>query len=139
MKYILRRIWRAILSNKCISRLYSVRHWRNVYKRMAKDSNTPVKEKCEGEELYIRKWKKISKNVSPIDFRLFSQFIGNNPSIVPEYVLHSIIEPVFLPRAYQQFYNDKNMYDKLLPKEYLAKSVFRCIDGICCGGGGIIL
>lgn len=86
----------------------------------------------EGENLYLNKWRKISKFVSPVDYRLFSQYIGENPNICPEYVLHNIIEPIFLPRAYQQFYNDKNMYDKLLPKKYLAKSVFRCIDGICC-------
>ena len=88
----------------------------------------------DGENQYIGKWKRISKFVSPIDYRLFSQFIGEDPNIVPEYVLHNIIEPVFLPKAYQQFYNDKNMYDKLLPKEFLAESLFRCIDGICCDG-----
>lgn len=84
------------------------------------------------EEDYLNKWKKISRFVSPVDYRFFSQFIGRNPNIVPEYVLHNVIEPVFLPREYQQFYNDKNMYDKLLPKDFLAKSVFHCIDGMFC-------
>lgn len=68
-----------------------------------------------------------------VDYRLYSQYIGETPDIVPEFVLRKVIEPIFLPRAYQEFYNDKNMYDKLLPKSYLAKSLFRCIDYICCG------
>lgn len=88
----------------------------------------------ESENQHVSKWKRISKYVSPIDYRLFSQFIGENPDIVPEYVLHNVIEPVFLPKAYQQFYNDKNMYDKLLPKEFLAESMFRCIDGFFYDG-----
>lgn len=108
--------------------------WERVIKKMATNSKTPISSKVLGENGYISKWKKISRYVSPIDYRLFSHFIGENPNIVPEYVLHNIIEPVFLPRAYQQFYNDKNMYDKLLPKEFLAESLFRCIDGICCDG-----
>lgn len=139
MKKILSRIWRSLLKNKSFSQYYSYKHWQSVYKKMAKASNKPINKYSEGEELYNKKWIKISKWVSPYDYRLYSWFIGNNPNIVPEYVLHNVIEPVFLPRAYQQFYNDKNMYDKLLPQSYLAKSVFRCIDGICCVGGGIML
>lgn len=113
--------------------------WERVIKKTANNSNTPYDKGVVGEDIYLGKWKRISKYVSPIDYRLFSHFIGENPNIVPEYVLHNIIEPIFLPREYQQFYNDKNMYDKLLPKEFLAESLFRCIDGICCDGAYHVL
>lgn len=106
-----------------------------AYLDKAKKSNKNVSNFVgDDEKQHISKWKRISKYVSPIDYRLFSQFIGKNPDIVPEYVLHNVIEPVFLPRTYQQFYNDKNMYDKLLPKEFLAESLFRCIDGFFYDG-----
>lgn len=134
MKRILKRAWRYFLSIDRISDLHSFRHWKTIYTKMAEKSQTPINKARDGEKQYIDKWKRISKYVSSIDYRLFSQFIGENTCIVPEYVLHNVIEPFFLPRAYQQFYNDKNMYDKLLPKEFLAESLFRCIDGICCDG-----
>ena len=81
--------------------------WERVIKKTANNSNTPYDKGVVGEDIYRSKWKRISKYVSPIDYRLFSHFIGENPNIVPEYVLHNIIEPIFLPREYQQFYNDK--------------------------------
>lgn len=123
-----RELFQRIIQHRRFTR------WERVIKKMATNSKTPISSKVLGENDYINKWKKISRYVSPIDYRLFSHFIGGKPNIVPEYVLHNTIEPIFLPRAYQQFYNDKNMYDKLLPKEFLAESLFRCIDGICCDG-----
>jgi hypothetical protein len=119
-----------------IKGLRDYRHYK-VYKRQFKKifQKHPL---ChinkDAEKQYINKWKAISRFVSPYDFRVFSQYIGENPNIVPENVLHDVIEPIFLPKAYKQFYNDKNMYDKLLPKSFLAESLFRCIDGICCDG-----
>ena len=135
------RITRFI--RKLVNSYYTKKSYIGVEKAYidkAKKSNKHVLNHLgDGENQYVSKWKRISKYVSPIDYRLFSQFIGENPNIVPEYVLHYIIEPVFLPKAYQQFYNDKNMYDKLLPKEFLAESLFRCIDGICCDGNYQVL
>lgn len=131
---MLQQIKQFLASIKC---LRDYRHYM-VYKKQfkgifKKTASSHVINK-ETESLYMKKWKSISKLVSPYDFRVFSAFIGDDANIVPENVLHDVIEPIFLPRAYEQFYNDKNMYDKLLPQSYLAKSVFRCIDGICCGG-----
>ena len=105
------------------------------YKKMAQKSGIDVSKTVTGEREYLSQWKTISKYVSPVDYRLYSQFIGQDKNIVPEYVMHNIIEPVFHPIEFLSFYNDKNMYDKLLPQEYLAKSLFRCIDGVFYGGG----
>lgn len=110
----------------------------NSYRQMAQKSGIDVSKPISGENEYLLQWKIISKNVSPIDYRLFSQFIGQDRNIVPEYVMHNVIEPVFHPKDFLPFYNDKNMYDKLLPQEYLAKTFFRNIHGMYYGGGTIL-
>jgi hypothetical protein len=101
------------------------------YKQIAAHSSVAIDHYVEGEREYLAKWHTISKYVSTLDYRLFSQFIGQDINIVPEYVMRHIIEPVFHPKSFLPFYNDKNMYDKLLPQSYLAKSFFRNIHGMC--------
>lgn len=107
----------------------------NSYKQMAQKSSIDVSKPISGENEYLQQWQSISKYVSPIDYRLFSQFVGQDKNIVPEYVMHNVIEPVFHPKEFLSFYNDKNMYDKLLPQEFLARTFFRNIHGMCYGGG----
>lgn len=109
------------------------------YKKIASKSSVDIDHYVEGEREYLNKWRNISKYVSNLDYRLFSQFIGQNINIVPEYVMRHVIEPVFHPKAFLPFYNDKNMYDKLLPHSFLAKSFFRNIHGMCYGGGYDVL
>lgn len=87
-----------------------------------------------GVKEYLAKWKRISKRVSELDYCIFSQYVGEDSNLVPEFVLHQVIEPIFLPEVFKGFYNDKNMYDKLLPKDYLAESLVRCIGGIFTDG-----
>lgn len=121
-----------------IAEIFYFRHRCHVYEKIyikrTKATGVSVANKREGEENFLKKWKRISRFVSPIDYRLYSQYIGNDPNIVPEYVIRHIIEPIFHPVKYRPFYNDKNMYDKLLPKSFLAVSIFRCIEGAYCDG-----
>lgn len=113
---------------------YAYKGYEKIYLNRTKSTKVSVSNKREGEDEFIKKWKRISKFVSPIDYRLYSQYIGNDSNIVPEYVMRKIIEPIFHPVEYRQFYNDKNMYDKLLPKAFLATSIIRCIEGVFCDG-----
>lgn len=136
---MIQRIKQFLASIKCLRDYRHYRAYKKQYKRIYNQSVSNHVINKETEKLYMKKWRLISKFVSPYDYRVYSGYIGDDPNIVPENVLHDVIEPIFLPRAYQQFYNDKNMYDKILPQSYLAKSVFRCIDGICCGGGYDVL
>lgn len=133
MMQIVKKVYQffsGIAENFYLKHRYRV--YEKIYLEKSKITGISVANKREGEDEYLKKWKKISIFVSPTAYRFYSQFIGNNPSIVPELVLRKVIEPFFHPAQYQQFYNDKNMYDKLLPKEYLAKSLFRCIEGVFC-------
>lgn len=53
---------------------------------------------------------------SKLDYLLFSRYIGNDINIVPEAISHNIIEPILNPVEYRRFYEDKNMFDKVLPE-----------------------
>lgn len=133
----LKRICFPIINNVKLLLIYYFH--KKEYIDMANRSGIDIKTPCVGENEYIKKWKQISPLVSPIDYRLFSKFIGYNSAIVPEFVLHKFIEPIFMPSYYKGFYNDKNMYDKLLPKDYLATSIVRCVNGVYCDGNYDVL
>ena len=64
---------------------------------------------CRGVKEYLAKWKRISKRVSELDYCIFSQYVGEDSNLIPEFVLHQVIEPIFLPEVFKGFYNDKNM------------------------------
>lgn len=81
------------------------------------------------EKEYCLKWSSLSHNPDKSVFRLFSQYIGPNPDIVPEDVSSGIIQPLMNPIATRGYYQDKNMFEKILPKEYLPKAVLRKIAG----------
>lgn len=121
--------------------IHSLRLWNRFriseseLRQRAKTSNNLIDKTVKGEREYLKKWRPISKYVSVVDYRLYSHYIGNNPNIIPEFIMREIIEPVFHPKGFLAFYNDKNMYDKLLPQKYLAKTYFRSINGIFTGGG----
>ena len=120
--------------------IHSLRLWNRFriseseLRQRAKTSNNLIDKTVKGEREYLKKWRPISKYVSVVDYRLYSHYIGNNPNIIPEFIMREIIEPVFHPKGFLAFYNDKNMYDKLLPQKYLAKTYFRSINGIFTGG-----
>lgn len=123
------------IANNIIVNYHKWRRYRvfeKIYIKRTKATGVSVTKAIAGEDEYMKKWKRISRYVSPVDYRLYSQYIGNDPRIVPECVLRNSIEPLFHPLKYRDFYNDKNMYDKLLPKDHLAESIFRCIEGVYC-------
>lgn len=135
MAQIVKRVYQLVNG---LSKNFYLRHRFRVYEKIYKDKSKitgiSLEQTREGEAEYLKKWGRISKFVSPAAYRYYSQYIGNDPRIVPELVLRKVIEPFFHPNEYQQFYNDKNMYDKLLPKSFLAESMFRCIEGVFCDG-----
>lgn len=76
-----------------------------------------------------KKWSVFGIKANPIYYRLFSHYIGNNINIVPENICHDVIEPILNPFKYAKFYADKNMFDRLMPKEYFAKTLLRKMNG----------
>lgn len=68
------------------------------------------------------------------DFLVFRNYLvdkGNDPTyIVPSVIVHRYLSSVFNPIPYNAYFSDKNMLDKILPKEYLPETILRRIDGI---------
>ncbi len=81
------------------------------------------------EKEFVNKWKPICKNPHIKSYRLFSQYIGPNPNIVPEDISATIIQPILNPPETRPFYQDKNSFEKILPKDYLPITLLRCING----------
>lgn len=83
----------------------------------------------QGEDEWVRKWSVFGVKADPIYYRLFSHYIGKDVNIVPEDICHDVIEPILDPFRYSKFYSDKNMFDRLMPKGYLAKTLLRKMNG----------
>ena len=106
----------------------SYRHYKSQFKSYLHNLGCENKS-CPGEDEYMRKWRALSNDVEPYSYRLFSQYCGNNPYIVPEGVARRCIEPVLNPPRFRSFYGDKNMYAVYLNKNRMPTTILRRIGG----------
>lgn len=72
-------------------------------------------------------------STNEVFYRYYSRFIGEDLNIVPDDLMHNVIEPILNPMRFRGLYADKNMFDKLL-KPYFDEKVtpttlVRCIEG----------
>lgn len=107
--------YHSLKQDRYYKRLLRINNFSNIY--------------VEGEEDWVKKWSVFGIKANPIYYRLFSHYIGNNINIVPENICHDVIEPILNPFKYAKFYADKNMFDRLMPKEYFAKTLLRKMNG----------
>lgn len=84
---------------------------------------------AEGEADFVAKWLPLCKHPHIPTYRLFSQYIGPNPNIVPEDVSSTIIQPLLNPIETRPYYQDKNAFEKILPASFLPKALLRMING----------
>lgn len=85
--------------------------------------------KAEGEDEYKHVWHQLSHRVEPYSYRLFRNYCGNNPYIIPEDIGHSIIERVLNPIPYRPVYTDKNMFPLIVGRENVPKTIICRING----------
>lgn len=68
------------------------------------------------------------------DFYVFRNYLvdnGKDPSyIIPAYINFNYLTPVLNPIEYGGFYEDKNMFDKILPLDFMPKTILRRINKI---------
>ena len=122
----LRTIYTYLLACR---RSWIIRHnYEKLYKKIG-NRNPELLKKASGEDLWMHKWGKVNKHVSPCSYRIFSRFIGNNQNIVPLEVFADVIEPILCPPNQYAYYNDKNVFDKLFPAGVLPKTLLRNIRG----------
>lgn len=91
--------------------------------------NPLLKEPGEGEKEWLERWRQYEPKISPMGYRVFSRYIGNNIDIVPLEVCVSIVEPALTPMHFNNVYSDKNVFDILFPKGTLPKTFLRKIRG----------
>lgn len=118
--------------------LYStIRKWtindahKKLYKKIANCNldvyNTNTSK--EGETLWKKKWSVLDSNISPLSYRIFSEYIGEDINILPCEVCATYIEPILNPIEYRAIYSDKNAFDQLFGIENTCGTILRRING----------
>jgi len=124
VKSIFKRVARKVLGDPVSDYiLYS----RNCYHILRK-SGLPTG-KAEGEDEYRRRWKKMSPLVDPYIYRLFIHYCGPTPDIIPEDILHRLIERRLNPYKYWHVYEDKNMFPFVIGPENVPVTVLARVQG----------
>lgn len=98
------------------------------FKRLLRLLHIPNKKASE-EDAYVKLWKKLYAYVEPYSYRLFRNYCGDSPYIVPEDIGHSFIEPGLNPKAFTPFYEDKNILSVLLPEDAVPHTILCRIQG----------
>lgn len=120
--------------NNLARMIENARYWhaRNVFKKRylkALSLNGILNQYVDGENEWLKKWRQLDPHITPLQYRLFSHYIGANINIVPEEISHFLIEPFLNSKSMAAYYSDKNMFDKILPSSYLPKTILRKING----------
>ena len=113
----------------CLGNLYYDYRYYKYYSNQFKKSGGGINQKIKGEDEYIRKWKSLGKFVDRYQYRLFSQYVGFTPYIVPEDIGRRYLEKFLNPKRFRPFYSDKNMYDLVMDISFTPKTYIRRING----------
>lgn len=89
--------------------------------------------RADGEDAYLQHWLKLDRWVDPYAFRLYRHYCGPSPDILPEDILHDVIEPVINPVDYWPAYEDKNLFHCFVGRDCLPETL------LCRIGGGHFL
>lgn len=102
-----------------------------LYKRIANNNaqHYSINKEIEGEKLWKEKWSVLDSQISPLSYRIFSEYVGCDVNILPCEVCASQIEPVLNPIEYRAIYSDKNAFDHLFGQENTCGTILRRIDG----------
>lgn len=108
--------------------------YRRLYDSMLKKHSNLIAPQTEDsyktkEKEWIQLWSKLSKRPHVNSFRLFSKYIGPDINIVPEDICSGIIQPILNPVETRPYYQDKNMFDIILGKNIMPRTLLRSIGG----------
>ena len=113
LSHLLRRLSRSIMIKDLTELFENNKEVSNTYKK--------------GEELFIQKWSVLDKKVSPMAYRFYSNYIGEDANIVPPDVARQYIEPILNQGENVKFYNDKNSFGVFINPNDMPKTLFRSI------------
>jgi len=111
--------------NICLALVYD-RQYRTLYKNSGKGYKASKQEINE----YKKKWSVLQKKVNPIYYKLFSNYVRPDVNFLPEDITHNVIESLLNPPRHRIYYEDKNMFDKILEDlpDACPKTLLRRID-----------
>ncbi len=118
------------LYDKLLSVAIAYNERKKLFRHINKDRLKYENYSREKAEEWINRWSMLGKT-DKVFYRYYSRFIGDNLDILPDDLMHNIIEPVLNPMRFRGLYADKNMFDKLL-KPYFKDNItpntlVRCI------------
>lgn len=104
---------------------------KDLYKSL-KDSDTPeVREQFKKNKSYL---KQFGLKAVKRDFYVFYKYLsskGHDPAkIIPTVIVNNYVTPVLNPVVYSPFFEDKNMFDKILPVDMMPQTLLRRIGGV---------
>ena len=118
MKETAKRLLRGVVGDRCYDHWLYRRHHRWLLRH-----NGFANRRAVGEEAYRSKWRLLSPCVEPYSYRLFSHYCGPTPDIIPEDIMHDIVELKLNPREYWDVYEDKNNFSDYVDSALLPRTV----------------
>ena len=123
--------------NYALHLLY-IQFYRKQIKRCKLSEAQLPKSRNELKREYNAKWGKLSSNINFNEVLYFARYIGYNNNIITESVCHNCIEPVLNPIRFRAYYQDKNIYEMIFPKSYLAKAFLSKRGGFYYDNGSLL-
>lgn len=111
---------------KQLSELGKKRAYRVLYNKMKK-ANPELGKPIVGEQEWLNKWRHYDKHLKPYSYRIFSRYIGPDMDIAPLEVIQNVVEPILTPLNLSEYYSDKNMVAKILPRDLYESCVPRVL------------
>lgn len=68
----------------------------NYYKKIIQ-RHPELGQPAEGEEKWLNYWRQYDSKLSPLAFRVFSRYVGNDLHIMPMELCVNIVEPILTP------------------------------------------
>ena len=102
--------------------------YRRYYYHALKRSGFPNVQ-AKGEKAFKARWHKLSPYVDPYCYRLFSHYCGPTIDIIPEDIMHDIIEARLNPPSLWEVYEDKNMFSVIVGEDNVPITVASRVAG----------
>ena len=117
----------------------ATRGYLNYYKKVIAYNPEILKVRRERERVWLQKWRKYDRHLSPLAYRVFSYYIGEDLNIMPMELCVNVVERVLTPSSFSDYYSDKNSLGKIVPKEYFPLVFLRNIRGVFYDGDYSVL
>lgn len=115
------------------------RNYLDYYKKVIACNPEILKVRREREGEWLQKWRKYDKHLSPLAYRVFSYYIGEDLNIMPMELCVNVVERVLTPSSFSDYYSDKNSLGKIVPKEYFPSVFLRNVRGAFYDGDYFVL